>query len=260
MLRFLIGTGALLMVVGFGAAGWQYWQGMPAAEAAEVEEAPPAGTKSVQRWMISPTGGLVPQETVRVYLTQDRFVPGRSVVVTRSARLSDLLLEGEKLPELPYLQVLADIRAPKIAENLCAALTASIALDCAVQQARVVEDSVDPAAGTASFHVELVFREKLDEAELPDLAAHVLQEQVVLVDLEPGAAGSESAEAALAAAAAAARAACQGEAVGQACRISNITVNWKPGQPVALRAGIAWLDPLPEGVFTAPPLEPAPEG
>ena len=29
MLRVLIGTGALLMAVGFGAAGWQYWQSLP---------------------------------------------------------------------------------------------------------------------------------------------------------------------------------------------------------------------------------------
>ena len=29
MLRLLLGTGLLLMVVGFGAAGWQYYQSLP---------------------------------------------------------------------------------------------------------------------------------------------------------------------------------------------------------------------------------------
>ena len=33
------------------------------------------------------------------------------------------------------------------------------------------------------------------------------------------------------------------------------------GSPVTgIRADISWLDPLPAGVFPAPPLEPAPEG
>ena len=41
MLRLLIGTGVLLMAVGFGAAGWQYWQSLPKVAAVEVEAATP---------------------------------------------------------------------------------------------------------------------------------------------------------------------------------------------------------------------------
>jgi hypothetical protein len=236
MLRVLISLGALLMLFGFGAAGWQYWQSLPANAAATTEVADLPEAKPQQNWLISPTGGLVPQATVRTYLVQDRFVRGRTALVTRTARLSDLLGEGEKLPEQAYLQVLADIRAPKVGEALCAALTASIALDCAVNSARVVEGSVDPAAGTANFTIEMVFREKLDGADLPDLAEHVLRQQSVSLALDPA------------------------EEAGQACRITMIAADWAPGRPVPLRAEIAWLAPLPEGVFSAPPLDAAPEG
>ena len=41
MLRLLIGTGLLLMAVGFGAAGWQYWQGLPAELTAAMCRAEP---------------------------------------------------------------------------------------------------------------------------------------------------------------------------------------------------------------------------
>jgi hypothetical protein len=33
-----------------------------------------------------------------------------------------------------------------------------------------------------------------------------------------------------------------------------------PGVPVVARAEIAWLDPLPKGMFVAPPLNPAKGG
>lgn len=268
MLRVLVLLGVLLMAVGFGAAGWQYYQGLtPGAATSGTTDvaddpAPPPQPAVEQRqtWLISPTGGLVPQDRVRSYLVQSRFVEDRTVLFTRSIRLSDLLAEGEKLPDTPYLQVLADIRAPKAADGLCAVLTASLAEECGLKQARVVEGSVDLVAGTATMAIELVFRQKSDGSELPDLAAHVLQSEAVRLDMEAGAPGSESPEAALAAAVDFARTACTAEHVGQVCRVQRIVGVWLPGQPLSLRAEIAWLDPLPDGVFAAPPLDPAPEG
>lgn len=259
MLRILLGTGVLLMAVGFGAAGWQYWQTLPKADpvaAAEAAPAPEAAAPVVtrQRWLISPSGGLIRQDDVRNYLAQERFVEGRTASLRLQANLSDLLAEGEKLPEVEYLQVLADIRAPKVAEGLCAVLLQSFAADCAVNAARVVEGSVDPVAGTAQFQVEMVYRLPAPDQEMPDLAAHVLNTETTLMTMEAGIAGTETAEAALAAALVAVTEACSAEAVGQLCRPMRLGVEWAPGAPVQSQAEIAWLDPLPKGMFTAPPL------
>lgn len=256
MLRLLIGTGVLLMSVGFGAAGWQYWQSLPkSAPADPVAAAVAAPAPSRQTWLISPTGGLVPQEEVQTYLAQERFVPGRRLRLEREANLADLLAEGEKLPEPAFLEVLADIRAPKVAEGLCGVL-ASVAQDCAVNRARVVEGSVDQARGTARFQLELVYRLK-DESELPDLAAHVLRSDLVRLDMDPAAEGSSSAEMAVGALLDQVAAACSAETVGEICRPMELSVVWAPGQPAQGRARIAWLDPLPEGMFVAPPLDAA---
>lgn len=263
MLRVLIGTGLLLMTVGFGAAGWQYWQSRPKVELAAAAETPPtAGEKAPlrQSWLISPTGGLVAQEDVQAYLAQDRFVPGRSLRVLRQASLSDLLVEGEKLPDTPFLQALADIRAPRVAEGLCQVLLDSIAQDCAVHAARVVEGSVDAAGGTAMFQLDLVYRLKDDGAELPDLAAHVLQRDVVRLELEAGTEGTASPALALGAMLTSAAAACSAGGVGEACRPMRLELDWVPGQPVLASAWIAWLDPLPKGMFVAPLLDPATGG
>ncbi len=263
MLRLLIGTGAVLMAVGFGAAGWQYWQSMPkaalavttdAAVAVDADPAPPQITR--QNWLIAPGGGLIPQDEVRAYLAQERFAPHRTVIVTRQASLEDLLAAGEKLPEAEYLQVLADIRAPRVAEGLCGVLLQSLAFDCAVNAARVVDGSVDPVAGTAMFRLELVYR-LADPAEgVPDLAAHVLRTDLTRLTVESGAQGAASAEAALGAAVAAANEACAAENIGELCRAMRLSVDWIPGRPVQARAEIGWLDPLPEGMFVAPPLTP----
>lgn len=265
MLRILIGSGVLLMAVGFGAAGWQYWKTMPRpAVAAEVQADAPAvastQTSTRQGWLISPTGGLIPQEDVRAYLAQERFVPGRILTVTRQASLASLLAEGEKLPDSAFLQVLADIRAPKVAEGLCPVLTATIAQDCAVNSARVLDDSVDTAAGTAMFRLELVYRLKDPGTDLPDLAAHVLRSDTVRLDLAAGVEGTASPDAALQAALAAATAACEADTVGEACRPMRLDLNWAPGRPVSARVQIAWLDPLPKGMFVAPPLDAASGG
>jgi hypothetical protein len=265
MLRLLIGTGALLMAVGFGAAGWQYWQSRPTMEpvataAAATANAPAAKAATRQRWLISPSGGLIAQDDVLAYLAQDRFVEGRTVQIRLQADLSDLLAEGEKLPGVEYLQVLADIRAPRVGEGLCAVMRQSLAADCAVNRARVVKDSVDPATGTALFQLELVFRMQDGTEETPDLAAHVLRTRVAALTPDPGAAGFASAGAALAAVLAATTDACAAEDVGKLCRPMRLRLDWAPGLPVEAKAEIGWLDPLPAGMFAAPPLTPASGG
>jgi hypothetical protein len=261
MLRILIGTGLLLMTVGFGAAGWQYWKSLPETASADEASGPAAVAQAApvarQSWLISPTGGLIPQADVRAYLAQERFVPERELRVVRQARLTDLLAEGEKLPEPAFLQVLADIRAPRVAEGLCQVLLDAMAADCAVNSARVVGGSVDPVAGTASFSLDLVYRLKPSGEELPDLAAHVLRSDYVRLDLEPGAEGATSPDAALSALLTAVAAACSAEGIGQACRPMRLDIDWTPGLPVSAMAVIAWLDALPKGMFVAPPLDPA---
>lgn len=260
MLRVLIGTGVLLMAVGFGAAGWQYWQTMPGPAVAEAASGPAPVVPERQSWMISPTGGLIPQAEVRAYLAQERFVPERVLHVVRQANLAELLAEGEQLPEPAFLQVLADIRAPRMADGLCEVLLDSVAQDCAVQAGRVVADSVDPVTGTARFRLELVYRLKESGDDLPDLAAHVLRSDLVSLEVAPGSEGSASPDAALRSLLASVAAACAAEGVGQACRPTQLDIDWTPGKPALARAEIAWLDPLPKGMYVAPPLNPAQGG
>ncbi len=264
MLRVLIGTGLLLMTVGFGAAGWQYWQTLPQPAprdtAQEAAADPALAAPPPQSWLASPTGGLIPQADARAYLVQDRLVPERVLRVVRQAKLTDLLAEGEQLPEPAFLQVLADIRAPKVADGLCAVLLENLAQDCAVSAGRVVEGSVDPVEGTAMFQLDLVFRLKSDPAELPDLATRVLRTDQVRLDMESGVDGTESPAAALKAALETVAAACANERVGEFCRPLHINLDWAPGRMVSAEAVIAWLDPLPKGMFVAPPLGAAPGG
>ncbi|WP_128513804.1 hypothetical protein [Tabrizicola thermarum] len=271
MLRLLIGTGVLLMAVGFGSAGWQYWQSLPAAKAAAEDVAPappgpaaadvPAAAPAMRQvWLMSPVGDLIPQDEVRNYIAQDRFAPSRTVLVTRQARLADLLAAGESLPSADYLQVLADIRAPRVAAGLCEVLLRAMATDCAVNRARVVAGSVDPVAGTARFRLELAYRLPEQAEGLPDLAAHVFRTETVERTLEAGAEGTASAEAALATALATVTDACAARTDGKACRMLRLSLDWLPGQPVQARAEIGWLAPLPKGLFLAPPLAPASRG
>jgi len=251
MLRLLIGTGLLLMAVGFGAAGWQYWQGTQQKDGSV--SARETGIRVLpETWLISPTGEVIPRGEIRAFLVQDRFVPERSVIVTRSARLDALLAEGEKLPDAPYLEVLADIRAPRLALALCPVLTERIAQSCAVNAARVVEGSVDPVSGTAEFQIELVYRLKSDSAELPDLADRVLGQEDLILDLST--VNTASPEAALAVAVEAATAACASSGSMQNCRITGLVLDWGPGREPFAQARIAWLAPLPKGMIAAPPL------
>jgi hypothetical protein len=257
MLRFLIGTGVLLMVVGFGAAGWQYWQGLPADSAPEGEQAALASDRS--DWLITPTGSMVPKAEGRAYLVQDRLVPERMARLTMTAKLDELLVQGEKLPAAPYLQVLADIRAPRLGEALCSILTAEMAQTCAVHSARVLDGSVDRSRGEARFAIELAYRQDVSGTELPDLASHVLRTEQALPDpavlplpASSTAALSELVDASLAG--------CAPEERAATCRVLGLALDWSPGAPRQATARIAWLAPLPEGMSTLTPIVPLPEG
>jgi hypothetical protein len=259
MLRLLIGTGLLLMVVGFGAAGWQYWQGQsgpaPVAAAAPVAEAPP------QAWLLTSSGALVDRADLRAFLLQDRLVRERLVELEVTAPLSALVSDGETLPEPAFLPVFADVRAPRIARPLCPVMTDGFAAACAVHSARAVPDSVDPVRGTARFRIALAFRAGLAAGALPDLTTHVLH----IDRLEPAAEVAvvtpvASAEAALATALAAASAYCSVPERAAGCRLLRLSVDWAPGTTGSYRAEIGWLSPLPEGMFPAPDLTSQPEG
>jgi hypothetical protein len=267
MLRFLIATGVTLMLVGFGAAGWQYWQSLPDDPVAEVADAGDPSAASVDRgaadlpksWPISPTGGAVPIADVRAYLDQDRSDPSRSAVITLTAAISDLVAEGEAPPDPVYFEVFADIRAPLLAEDLCPVLTKGIARLCVVHSARVLPGSVDAARGTARFRIELFFGLGPDAGVVPDLALHVLDQVPVDLPVDT-AAGHASVEAALAALIDTATTACPPEDKGQACRVLRLSLDWAPGQTATGQAVVSWLRPLPDSLRVAPPIEPAPEG
>ena len=267
MLRFLLATGVTLMIVGFGAAGWQYWQSLPEVSVpAEADAGNPAtvladrgAAETPQSWPISPTGGAVPVADVRAYLDQDRPDPARSAVITLTAAITDLVAEGEPPPDPVYFQVFADIRAPLLAEGLCPVLTGGIARLCVVNSARVVPGSVDPARGTARFQITLFYGLGPDPSALPDLALHVLDQVPVDLPVET-AAGHASVEAALAALIDTATAACPPEEDGQACRILRLSLDWAPGRIATGQAVVSWLRPLPDSLRIAPAIAPVPEG
>jgi hypothetical protein len=257
MLRLLIGTGILLMAVGFGAAGWQYWQGIPA------DPAPAEGRDAVASdrpvWLISPTGAMVPEPDARAFLVQDRLVPERMARLTVTARLDDLLLPGEKLPTAPYLEVLADIRASRLGQTLCAVLTADLAQVCTVHSARVIAGSVNRSRGDARFVIELAYRQDVTGTELPDLAMHVLRTEQAVPDAAVLPLPS-SAKEALAELVAASTAACAPEDRAATCRVLGLTMDWAPGTSRQAAASVAWLAPLPDGMSPLSPIEPLPEG
>jgi hypothetical protein len=278
MLRALIVSGLLLMTVGFGAAGWQYWSNRPASAAGPEASAQPSLVAPGQAgWLVSPTGGLIPREDVRSYLAQERFVSGRIATVVHTAPLTALLAEGDSLPAEPYLQVFADIRAPRLAEGLCPVLLSGIAEDCALHSARVVPGSVDPVRGTARFQIDLAYRLKPEEEALPDLGDRVFETETLGIGqpIEPSADGAAEAAIeegagaaapldatvteALATVIASGLAACGTDDDRQACRIMGLSVDWAPGSATTGQARIGWLSPLPAGLFQAPSLDPVPE-
>lgn len=255
LLRVVIGLGAVLVLLGFGAAGVQHWQtGRAAPEAGGAAQVADASVAPAQTWLISPTGGVVPRADVRAFLVQDRFVDSRTVFVTRSARLSDLLLDGEVLPDAAYLQVLADIRAPRVAGSICAVLLETIAATCAANRARVVEGSVDPIAGTARFGIEFVYTLDASAGVLPDLGAHVLMMDTVGLEVEAGTNDARTPEALVGRAVSNALAACNAVRGGKVCRVMGLDTTWFDNGSGAARATIGWLSPLPKGLEAAPPL------
>lgn len=260
MLRALIIAGLSLMLIGFGAAGWQYWRGMAARDpvAAVDPEAADDMAGAPQDWLISPTGGSAPRADVRAYLVQGRAVPERSLQVTMTASLADLLVEGETLPDPVYLEVMADIRAPVLAEGLCPVLSTAFAEKCAVASARVVPGTVDALRGTARFRVELYFDVKSDPAELPDLAQQVFETWDIA--LAPIAGNPGSAREALKALTDQAAAACAAAETGQSCRVLRMTLDFDPTGASSGQVSLGAIRPLPETLRIVPELIPAPAG
>ena len=254
MLRLLIGIGLLLMAVGFGAVGWQYWQGLPADPATESADR----AQDTAVWLTSRSGVVVPAEDSRAYLVQDRLVPERIARLTVTAALEGLLVPGETLPAVPYLEVLADIRAPRVGQSLCPILTNDLAQSCVLHSARVVPGSVNALRGEASFAIELAYREDVAGVELPDLAAHVLEIEEVLPDLAVLPAPA-SVEAAVKELVSGTRAACEAEDRVATCRVLGLKLNLAQGGMQNAAARIAWLTPLPDGMTSLPILESLPD-
>jgi hypothetical protein len=264
IMRIVLFLGVGLILLSLGAMGWQYWQGLPvtAAQFAETgapsdptasagpvaqEPAPPQ-----QSWLISPGGGLVARDMARAYLRQDGFAEGRVVRAQFRAPLAALLSEGETLPDEAYREVFADIRAPALSRGFCAELTAGWAGDCAVDRARVVEGSYDPSTGTAEFAVTLAFAE-VPRGALPDLTTQALFSDYGTLD--PALARADTPEALLALAAEAAARDCAARAPEPAlCRVMGLSLDWKGPQEARANWRIAWLAPLPKGMYPAPPL------
>ncbi|MFM7446675.1 MAG: hypothetical protein ACKO2N_22755 [Tabrizicola sp.] len=104
-----------------------------------------------QKWLISPGGGLIPRDTARGWLKQDGVVTGRSVSIEFTAPRSALLEEGQVLHDLAHRQAFADIRAKKLAQELCAPLVSGLASACAVAEVVMEKSSLDAPGDTATF-------------------------------------------------------------------------------------------------------------
>jgi len=255
MLRFVIGLGVLLMVLGFGAAGWQYWQGIAGADRPGAT-LPPV----TEVWLGTATGTIVPAEVTAAFLQQDRLVPRRIATITHVAPLTDLLRDAEPLPAPAFLEVMADIRAPLLAEGFCPVLQDMIAEDCQIHSARVVAGSVDAQSGTAQFRIELAYRLKPDVADLPDLAEQVFGSLDVEIGVAPEVVPGNTAATALAAVVEAGLLACSADSAGYPCRIIGLTLDWAPAVPFQGVATVGWLSPLPDGVLAIPEIRTLPEG
>lgn len=255
VLATLVGAAVLL------AAGWRFWPGGAATQI----NSPGAGRAGAARpgesdtWLISPTGAAVSAQDAQDYLMQDRLTPNRALSVTMVAPLDALLVAGEALPDPLYLEVMADVRAPVLAEALCPVLSAGLADRCAVAAAHVESGSIDPVRSTAAFRLNIRYSLAVGGDELPDLARVVLRTRTV--ELSPEAAGQAtgSVEAALQALLALARSACAAQDSGQACRVMRLTLDYAPGQVASGSAVIGSLYPLPETLRPAPELIPAPK-
>lgn len=265
LVRIILFLGIGLILFAGGAAGWQYWQQMQGAAPVAVAEAAPVRTGPFaamisapppqdlavpdQNWLISPGGGLVERRDVDAVLRQGSFVESRRAHLFLRLPLTALLEIGERLPDPVFAGVFADIRAPVLSLDLCAALLEGWASGCQVAEAGAAKDSYDPASGTAAFYIAMDFTQKVADQPLPDLASHTLNSDWVHADLG----GTETPKAALAELVLMAAEACASYPAESGCRITDLTMEWEAGQASA-RAKINWFAPLPKGVFAAPPL------
>ena len=259
-MRQILIIGVLLMALsGLGMATWRLWAD-PGTVSIGASDPGWMLEGSSQGWLISATGGPVPVAEARAYLDHEDLIPERALAVSLVAPLSDLLVEGETMPDPAYFEVMADVRAPVLAERLCPMLAASLGARCAISAAEVVKGSVNVVSSTAAFRLEISYSQKLNPDELPDLARFFFATRTVeLAGGEPVATG-DRVEPALTALLDAAHAACAAEDAGQACRVLRLSLNFAPGRPAAGQAVIGGLFPLPRSMRPAPELIPAPGG
>ncbi|MCB6178647.1 hypothetical protein LHP98_10960 [Rhodobacter sp. Har01] len=274
LVRIILFLGIALVLLAGGAAGWQvlesrgieplaFLRGAEDAGEAEAEPVaaqdqgaatPAAQPEPAQNWLITPGGGLVDRPTVAAYLAQDRLVERRLATVIRRAPLSDLLSEGEQLPGTPFLEAFADIRAQVLADRECAALLQGFAARCEMVSAGVEEGSVDAAAGTAEFQIVVAYALAPSATPLPDLSAVVLREESVTVVPETDGAALAGSTV-LDGFAKAAQDLCQkdGAELPQ-CRILSVSVDQESEDGASAQVWLAWLAPMPAGLYPAPPL------
>lgn len=267
LVRIILVLGVALILLSGGAMGWQYWQGLQGQTVAAAEGGGPDAAEGgpgavapvaagpAQGWLISPGGGLVDRDAARAFLRQDRPVQGRGVTARFRAPLAALLAPGEQLPAEAYRAVFADIRAKALAGNFCAELTARWASACAPDRAGVAEGGYDAATDTAEFTVTLAYSEKTP-APLPDLTTQALFTAYGALDVDLGGGlRADTPERLLALAAEAAAQDCATRAPDPAqCRISRLALQWTDPATIAANWQIAWLAPLPRGMYPAPPL------
>jgi hypothetical protein len=267
LLRVVLFLGVALVVLAGGAVGWSYWQSLPqqvaAVEAPNPQtaapriagQAPPATVAApAQNWLIDRSGGLVSRDTAQAFLRQDRFVEDRQMVVTFRAPLDRLLSPGEVLPAAVFHEALADVRAPALADGLCAPLLDGFANGCALHAARLVDGSYDPETVSARFQIELVFTLKPEVQPMPDPAAHVLQRNST--DAEIIIAGDiPTVDQLMRDAVTLAMQSCaQKTAAGLFCRIGKVELDWNSPDLARVEVERGWLAPLPTGMYPAPPL------
>jgi hypothetical protein len=263
VLRIVVFLGVGLVLLGFGAAGWQYWQSLPQADAVVVVEepedesaAPPAEVAAApsedivepgQKWLISEGGGLVPRRDARAYLQQSKFVKDRTLVFRLRLPLTSLLSDGEALPADPYREAFAEVRAAVAAAGVCDSLQAAWVRDCALVSADLQDGSYDPESQTATFRVELAFTLKAGAEPLPDLGTRAFSKDVWEVQLPE----KESPQKLLEAAIEDVAFACS-QAAG--CRVMSMNLTWESPKQANGTITFGALMPLPKGVFPAPPL------
>lgn len=278
LVRIVLFLGVSLILLSGGAMGWQYWQGLQRADgpvakadasgaaiaapdgpfAALVQAAPPAGVAvPEQNWLISPGGGLSARDEVAAYLRQDGFVDRRVARIRAIMPVSALLERGEALPDAAFVQVFADIRAPKLALDLCRPLLEGWASGCVVEQAFAEKDSYDPATGMARFSFVLAYTQKEGDTPLPDLASHALHTGQTGASEDNGLIAGATLTDALGSLVDIAARSCPAPVQdAPTCRVTGLLLQWTPQAKASGYISHGWLAPLPKGMFPAPPLAP----